>query len=336
MTKAPRSLPQLSQAEREAIADAYIGLANEYGTGQDLMKVMIEADNYRNCLRFRRVYHCKKCLHNYGLKFSCNSRMCDKCGRRIYVKLFEGLYRELMPYWSERQKTYGPKLLTLTFAGDRWKGRLPTKHDLARCQREVREFVIRFYSKHKGKRSRNGNWYQTKTWRGAGCLAVVELAGDNHLHFHFLVYGPYIAQAALSRAWLNLTGDSYIVDIRKAQSPKDAVRYILKYLSKPPAHVSIKSTAAWAWLMKGRRKMATYGVLFNRRSRPERRDRPSFVCLFDGEKLTYRGLSEDPKKVLIDWIQWASEIETGDLPYMKTYMDACDWGRQNKTFELGW
>jgi hypothetical protein len=334
MNQAPRSLPHLSQLEREAIADAYIGLAREYGTGQDLMKVLIEADNYKNCLKFRRVYHCQRCQHNYSLRFSCNSRMCDKCGRRIYVQLFESLYKELMPYWSHRAKTYGPKFLTLTFNHDRWKGRLPVKSDLTRCQREVREFVIRFYSKYKAKKSRNGNWYQSKTFRGAGSLAVVELAGDNHLHFHFLVYGPFITKEKLSQSWLNVTGDSYVIDIQDAKTPRDAVRYILKYISKPPAHVSIKSAAAWAWLLKGRRKMATYGVLFNRSGKPAKRDRPSLVCLFDGEQLSYRGLSLDPHKVLIDWIQWCAEIESGKLPYMKTWMDAGPWGSLNKNFEV--
>lgn len=331
----PRSLPLMSQGERDAIADGYIDLASQYGSYDSQLKVFLEAERFRNCLKYRRVLQCGKCQHHYGLTFSCNSRMCDKCARRLYRTVFQALYDELKPYWTDRAKTYGPKLLTLTFNTNRWNRGLPSKRDLERCQKEIRQFVIRFYHKFAAKRSRNGRWYLTKKWRGCGAVAVAELGSQNNLHFHFLVYGPHIPQRQLSAAWTGITGDSGIVDIRKVQTPADATRYILKYVTKPPVNNSFKAVAAWSWLMKGKRRLSTYGVMFNRKKiAPAPRGDTSLCCWFDGQKLRFRGLSTDADNVLLDWKLFAAEVSSGEIPAVNPYMDLTEWGIKNRNFEV--
>jgi hypothetical protein len=77
-------------------------------------------------------------------------------------------------------------------------------------------------------------------WRAAvkGGAAFLEIrwsdtAGRWHPHFHIIANATFIPQGDLSRAWFSLTGDSYIVDIRREHRP-DAVRsYVAKYASKP-------------------------------------------------------------------------------------------------------
>jgi hypothetical protein len=60
-------------------------------------------------------------------------------------------------------------------------------------------------------------------------------AGKWHPHLHLLVEGAYIPQDVLSKLWIEITGDSYIVDVRDA-CPDDAqevTRYLTKYITKP-------------------------------------------------------------------------------------------------------
>jgi len=55
-------------------------------------------------------------------------------------------------------------------------------------------------------------------------------------HIHMVVDCDYIPQNLLSKYWKTITGDSYIVDVRKINLPRSGpratVRYITKYLTK--------------------------------------------------------------------------------------------------------
>lgn len=54
-----------------------------------------------------------------------------------------------------------------------------------------------------------------------------------HPHFHCLIEGTWIDQAALAAAWLDVTGDSFVVDIRRPPNKDTIAGYIAKYASKP-------------------------------------------------------------------------------------------------------
>lgn len=74
---------------------------------------------------------------------------------------------------------------------------------------------LRWYLKRKG--------YDIRAWFG-----VVE--PPNHMH---LIWDcDYIPQGKLARIWGMVTGDSYIVDIRKVYH-HDILGYLAKYLGKP-------------------------------------------------------------------------------------------------------
>jgi hypothetical protein len=53
-----------------------------------------------------------------------------------------------------------------------------------------------------------------------------------HPHLHVLCVGKYMVQKQLSTTWLQVTGDSFIVDIRRPESAEDAARYVTKYVTK--------------------------------------------------------------------------------------------------------
>jgi hypothetical protein len=69
--------------------------------------------------------------------------------------------------------------------------------------------------------------YQIRAW-----FAVVEFPN----HIHIVIDCDYIPHDSLSKHWRTLTGDSYIVDVRKINLPREGgsrvVGYVTKYLTK--------------------------------------------------------------------------------------------------------
>lgn len=84
-----------------------------------------------------------------------------------------------------------------------------------------------------------------------------------HTHIHVLSEGRYINKKKLSDAWLDITGDSMIVDVKWCDSGEDAARYVAKYAGKG-VHGScyhdpeILSEAIVA--IKGRRLVGKWGT----------------------------------------------------------------------------
>ncbi len=110
---------------------------------------------------------------------------------------------------------------------------------------------------------------RTRLWRdnvkgGVGFLEVKHSDRSDgwHPHFHVLVEGKYIDKKALQRTWHDITGDSFIVDIRLPRGPKNVAHYITKYASKPLStsflhdrHLLDEAVQA----LKGRRLCTTFG-----------------------------------------------------------------------------
>lgn len=98
--------------------------------------------------------------------------------------------------------------------------------------------------------------------------AVIEIkrnpnSGEWHPHLHILVDAKFIPQEQLSSAWLAVTGDSSIVDIRAVKDRRAAVNEIAKYASKPCSFQNLRdSLLAGATLYEaidGRRLLIIFG-----------------------------------------------------------------------------
>lgn len=57
--------------------------------------------------------------------------------------------------------------------------------------------------------------------------------GHWHPHFHILIQGRYLPFRKLRAIWLEITGDSFIIDIRPVRDARMATNYVTKYASKP-------------------------------------------------------------------------------------------------------
>jgi len=105
-------------------------------------------------------------------------------------------------------------------------------------------------------------------WRShvTGGAAFCEIKRGNdgmwHPHLHILVEGDYLAQRLLSQAWLCVTGDSSVVDIRACRNMEEVRKYVTKYVTKPIDH-SIMLEPRYldeaVFALKGRRLCMTFG-----------------------------------------------------------------------------
>jgi hypothetical protein len=59
-----------------------------------------------------------------------------------------------------------------------------------------------------------------------------EISGFWHPHLHVICEGKFIPQAWVRDRWLEITGDSYIVDVRLIRGKREAASYVLKYATK--------------------------------------------------------------------------------------------------------
>lgn len=103
--------------------------------------------------------------------------------------------------------------------------------------------------------------------RVTGGAALLEVkwnpgSGRWHPHLHILIEGTYFPQQLLRENWLEITGDSYIVDVRAVSDNKNVVRYITKYATDPVDGSINKNPALLAEAIRafrGRRTCLTFG-----------------------------------------------------------------------------
>ncbi len=108
-------------------------------------------------------------------------------------------------------------------------------------------------------------------WKGlvTGGVAFLELklsSSDKrwHPHLHILVRGKYVPHQILSDAWLQVTGDSYIVDVRLAKTPDQVYSYLAKYVTKgwgPGVYRNYERLTEAIIALKGRKLLLCFGDL---------------------------------------------------------------------------
>lgn len=81
-----------------------------------------------------------------------------------------------------------------------------------------------------------------KVWKARGGFYQIEIGtvddlGMCNLHIHAIIDSPFMSQSALSKAWREITGDAFIVDIREAKDSRGLISYMTKHMSKMPSDV---------------------------------------------------------------------------------------------------
>lgn len=97
-----------------------------------------------------------------------------------------------------------------------------------------------------------------------------------HPHLHIVVEGQFVDKRDLSAAWMDVTGDSFIVDIQTIDNPAERARYVTKYSTKP-LHSAVANVPArldeFVVAIKGRRLYQCFGTWSKAvsRAKPEKR-----------------------------------------------------------------
>jgi hypothetical protein len=119
------------------------------------------------------------------------------------------------------------------------------------------------------KRLRRMLWWKDRV-RGGVYGVEVKWSTTNgrwHPHLHALVVGEYLEQRVLSAIWSELTGGSFIVDVRMVNNRADGAAYVAAYVAKgsrvdqwPPDRI-----AEFGEAMHGVRLLQTFGCMHGRK-----------------------------------------------------------------------
>jgi len=189
----------------------------------------ISLDNHikkvgQKCVNPREVLYICACGHVMYRVVPCNSRridVCEYCARKWYKKMRKKIKEGIL-------KMDRPKLVTLTLKKDvRLRERYKDLFGMFQ--------MCRRYLKRRG--------YKIRRF-----VAVKEEPN----HIHAVMDCDYIPQHELSEIWRMVTGDSFIVDIRKVEKHrhKGAVNYLCKYLLKAVGNVKKYERIVQSWNIK--------------------------------------------------------------------------------------
>ena len=195
------------------------------------------------CCGKKVVLECPSCGGRHLLPYSCGHKACGRCA---------GVqrWRKVEKLWPLVKAFKDPRFLTLTFK---------SKHHLTPEWRRSQFKALRSFLKNRWVKERIGGgvwaWEVTynqrlKMW---------------HPHFHILFDGAFMKQGDIRRIWKEITGDSFIVDIRpitgegedaKLGGLRETVKYITKAVAFAEDEVLLEE---FLTATKGMRRIGLFG-----------------------------------------------------------------------------
>lgn len=165
----------------------------------------------------------------------CGDRTCPRCQenrrRRIYSRFSKIIKR-----------MNDPRFLTLT---------------LERCflsRKSVRRLRRAFTKlRHRKLWTATGGVYQIE-------VGTIDMFGFCNLHLHTIFDGSFIPKKVLEDAWYQITGNSWVIDIKRCFSARGALQYLTKHMLKrigDPEHADLINLA-----LHNARLVQGYGTLF--------------------------------------------------------------------------
>ncbi|MBA7653003.1 hypothetical protein ES703_60843 [subsurface metagenome] len=115
------------------------------------------------------------------------------------------------------------------------------------------------------RRLRNTPFWKHHVTGGAAILEVGHSTNGLlwHPHLHIVCEGKYVPSGQLSDHWRDITGDSFIVDVRYIRTAPQITGYLAKYLRKPIASTIINKPPLLEELIRAlahRRLCTTFGT----------------------------------------------------------------------------
>jgi Replication protein len=201
------------------------------------------ADRVAQCGAEATIEYCKE-EQRFRIKASyCKNRHCEPCQRAKGNLLAANLRKKLE---DNPDKTY--RFVTLTL-----------KHTTAPLADQIK----RLYDSWK--KLRKERFWKNSQKGGCAILEVKWSPGETpwHPHLHIITEGGFFEKRELSAAWLDITKDSHIVDVKRLTQAKDAAFYVAKYVGKgcnSEVWDSHDHAQEWVTATKGVRTAATFGT----------------------------------------------------------------------------
>lgn len=172
----------------------------------------------------------------------CHDRLCLMCQKTRQAAVVEGVLLRLLDSGA------AARFITLTL-----------KHSDSALTVQLERLVSCFKSLRKHKAASPA--LAAGTW-----FIEVKLSKDKarwHPHLHIIAEGQFIHARDLSKAWHEVTGDSYITDIRAIGDVRQRAMYVTKYATKPLANEVTLIPAKldeFVTAIKGKRLYQSFGA----------------------------------------------------------------------------
>lgn len=142
---------------------------------------------------------------------------CQRCHDRFCLPCMQDRARLIVANLKAQLEYEPTRFLTLTL-----------KHN----DSPLTEQLDRLYSSFTSLRRRQ--FWQDAITGGVAFLELKLSSTDDrwHPHLHILLRGKYLPHKLISDAWLQITGDSFIVEISMAKSPAHLYGYLTRYVTK--------------------------------------------------------------------------------------------------------
>ncbi len=231
----------------------------------DLLK---ESERLSDCGRKYNAFRCTGDDYHEHKEFifpyRCELRICPRCSMKRGIEV----RKQALEIIKQIDKSKVNKFALLTLTKKKSNTDAITPEEVRTFNKHVRKLINTLYPKK----------------MNCGALAITEIGTSFNIHAHVLVYGPYIAQGVLSKEWLRITGDSFIVDVRTAHNQQKAVFYITKYILKVPAFPSNEKYAQFLIALKNVRRLHRYGTFYG----VELGKRDPCRCFYCNNSITYK------------------------------------------------
>lgn len=227
------------------------------------------AHAFENCGIAHKVDYCRKDIEHEPrvLNFTCHNRACPECEHRESVRKLRRYLEPLQRLHELGIPTHRLVALTLTTPFHL----LNMTPELFKAAWDMVKLFLQtvfleYYSQLEALTAAEKRRCRVSLRSHfLGALVASEFGGKNHhLHFHFIMYAPYLDQEWISEIWQWCTcGAAQVVYIEQIHghdiigAVQEVAKYVTKFTELPPDYVPHLLK-----VLKGSRRFSSYGWLY--------------------------------------------------------------------------
>ena len=227
-----------------------------------------QAEEFRRCHKdgvFAAVHVCreKPWEHQWPIPYGCRLPICPVCSRYVASERVRTYADPVLRAAQSRQFGYSPKLITLTTPYTPDRADFPALFEIC-CKGVDQVFTAVF-------RSVLGNALSVSDRKKGrvtlkeyhlGYLAAAQWGEDGgNLHFHALVYSPFLPASELTEQWSHFTGGKHSVHVAGIKPTDDDICSTIAYISRLSTYPPAMSPRLAAFL-KARRRFWNKGIFY--------------------------------------------------------------------------